>query len=69
MQPKRTSDVSGTDLAAEYLAVRRATERLCEPLAIEDFIPQPIVDVSPPKWHIAHTTWFFEEMILCRFLA
>jgi len=69
MQPKRTSDVSGTDLAAEYLAVRRATERLCEPLAIEDFIPQPIVDVSPPKWHIAHTTWFFEEMILCRFLG
>jgi ergothioneine biosynthesis protein EgtB len=30
-------------------------------------VPQPIVDVSPPKWHIAHATWFFEEMILKKF--
>jgi len=44
--------------------VRGYTEKLCEPLEIEDYIPQPIVDVSPPKWNIAHTTWFFEEMIL-----
>ena len=35
-----------------------------KPLEIEDYIPQPVVDVSPPKWNIAHTTWFFEEMIL-----
>ncbi len=50
-----------------YLRVRKATERLCEPLEIEDYVPQPIVDVSPPKWNIAHTTWFFEEMILKKF--
>nr|HQU93115.1 hypothetical protein [Pyrinomonadaceae bacterium] len=52
-----------------YLRVRKATEQLCEPLEIEDYIPQPIVDVSPPKWNIAHTTWFFEEMILKKFAA
>jgi len=51
-----------------YLSVRRHTEELCEPLEIEDYIPQPVVDVSPPKWNIAHTTWFFEEMILKKFV-
>ncbi len=51
-------------LAGLYLKVRAHTEQLCEPLEIEDYIPQPVVDVSPPKWNIAHTTWFFEEMIL-----
>ena len=50
-----------------YLRVRKHTEQLCEPLETEDYIPQPIVDVSPPKWNIAHTTWFFEEMILKKF--
>ncbi len=50
-----------------YLRVRKATEQLCEPLETEDYIPQPIVDVSPAKWNIAHTTWFFEEMILKKF--
>lgn len=51
-----------------YVSVRGYTEGLCEPLEIEDYIPQPIVDVSPPKWNIAHTTWFFEEMILKKFM-
>jgi ergothioneine biosynthesis protein EgtB len=50
-----------------YQSVRRYTEKLCEPLETEDYIPQPIADVSPPKWNVAHTTWFFEEMILKRF--
>lgn len=56
-------------LAELYSSVRSYTEKLCEPLEIEDYIPQPIVDVSPPKWNIAHTTWFFEEMILRKFAA
>jgi ergothioneine biosynthesis protein EgtB len=55
------------DLAEFYSSVRKYTEKLCQPLEIEDYIPQPIVDVSPPKWNIAHTTWFFEEMILKKF--
>lgn len=57
------------NLIEYYGRVRKATEQLCEPLEIEDYIPQPIVDVSPPKWNIAHTTWFFEEMILKKFAA
>lgn len=54
-------------LTDQFLAVRKYTESLCEPLEIEDYIPQPIVDVSPARWNIAHTTWFFEEMILSKF--
>jgi ergothioneine biosynthesis protein EgtB len=60
INPQRTP----SDLEALYREVRDATERLCEPLQIEDYVPQPSVDVSPPKWNIAHTTWFFEEMLL-----
>src|SRR6476469_2692440 len=56
-----------SDLSAYFKRVRSDTEALCKPLEIEDYIPQPIVDVSPPKWNIAHTTWFFEEMILKKF--
>jgi ergothioneine biosynthesis protein EgtB len=44
--------------------VRRLSADICTPLEIEDYIPQPVVDVSPPRWHLAHTTWFFEEMVL-----
>ncbi|MGI8786306.1 MAG: ergothioneine biosynthesis protein EgtB [Pyrinomonadaceae bacterium] len=55
------------NLADLYSAVRRRTEAICAPLEIEDYIPQPTVDVSPPKWNVAHTTWFFEEMILKKF--
>src|SRR5881227_342450 len=54
-------------LLERYEQVRAYTETLCEPLEIEDYIPQPTVDVSPVKWNIAHTTWFFEEMVLKRF--
>ena len=41
---------------------------LCEPLEIEDYIPQPVDFASPPKWHLSHSTWFFEEMILKKFI-
>ena len=46
------------------LETRKLTETICEPLQIEDYVVQPIVDVSPPKWHLGHTTWFFEDFIL-----
>jgi ergothioneine biosynthesis protein EgtB len=68
MQASHPQQTKHNDIAARYLATRRYTEKLCEPLEIEDYIPQPIVDVSPPKWNIAHTTWFFEEMILKKFV-
>ncbi|HTT04346.1 MAG TPA: ergothioneine biosynthesis protein EgtB [Steroidobacteraceae bacterium] len=51
-------------LLQEYLIVRAQTEALCEPLAIEDYVPQSMPDASPAKWHLAHTSWFFERFIL-----
>ena len=47
-----------------YRWVRQRTEALCEPLQTEDYVPQAALFVSPTKWHIAHTTWFFEEFFL-----
>jgi ergothioneine biosynthesis protein EgtB len=51
-------------LAARYRAVRRATEALCEPLEVEDYVIQSMPDASPAKWHLAHTSWFFETFVL-----
>src|SRR4051794_29999158 len=51
-------------LAAQYHEVRRLSERLCEPLEVEDYGLQSMPDCSPPKWHLAHTTWFFETFVL-----
>jgi len=47
-----------------FIETRKYTETICLPLETEDYVVQPIVDVSPPKWHLGHTTWFFEEFIL-----
>ncbi len=47
-----------------YQQVRNQTELLCQPLMTEDYVIQSMADVSPPKWHLAHTTWFFETFIL-----
>lgn len=51
-------------LTEKYKTVRNYTVELCKPLSTEDHLSQPIVDVSPPKWHLGHTTWFFETFIL-----
>ena len=68
MQAFGKSQTEINDLLTIYRRVRAYTAELCEPLEVEDYIPQPIVDVSPAKWNIAHTTWFFEEMILKKFV-
>ena len=47
-----------------YLEVRGATEELCRPLSAEDCVVHSMAEVSPTKWHLAHTTWFFETFIL-----
>ncbi len=48
--------------------VRAITEQLCSPLETEDYVIQSMDDVSPPKWHLAHVTWFFEAFLLKPFL-
>ncbi|MFP3599124.1 ergothioneine biosynthesis protein EgtB [Chryseobacterium sp. SIMBA_029] len=52
------------DAVKKYTAVRNHSLAICAPLEIEDYVVQPMVDVSPPKWHLGHTTWFFETFIL-----
>jgi len=53
-------------LAQRYKAVRRRSEALCAPLEVEDMVIQSQPDVSPTRWHLAHTTWFFETFVLLR---
>jgi len=56
--------MEGPAVLERYLQTRRATERLCEPLAVEDYVVQAMPDASPAKWHLAHVTWFFETFVL-----
>jgi ergothioneine biosynthesis protein EgtB len=51
-------------LVGRFAQVRQFTEGLCQPLLTEDYVIQAMPDVSPPKWHLAHTSWFFETFIL-----
>ncbi|HQE27576.1 MAG TPA: ergothioneine biosynthesis protein EgtB [Phycisphaerae bacterium] len=55
---------AAADLVQRYRRIRAATERLCEPLETEDFVIQSMPDVSPAKWHLAHTSWFFETFLV-----
>ena len=52
---------------ARYRTVRAQSQALCAPLLPEDTVVQPTLDVSPPKWHLAHTTWFWETFLLREF--
>jgi ergothioneine biosynthesis protein EgtB len=54
--------------AEKFKQVRNFTEFLCQPLEIEDYVIQSMPDVSPAKWHLAHTTWFFESFVLSKAL-
>src|SRR5438067_5619587 len=56
-------------LLARFHRIRNFTNELCLGLEPEDYVVQSIPDVSPTKWHLAHTTWFFETFILKKFLA
>ena len=57
------------DALARLKAVRRRSEDLARPLLPEDMVVQSMPDVSPTKWHLAHTSWFFETFLLLPFLA
>ncbi|MGH8584038.1 MAG: ergothioneine biosynthesis protein EgtB [Gammaproteobacteria bacterium] len=53
-----------TAVSDRYRRVRTTSLDICAPLQIEDYVVQTMPDVSPPKWHLAHTTWFFETFVL-----
>ncbi|MEM1359625.1 MAG: DinB family protein, partial [Bacteroidota bacterium] len=59
---------STTQVRAHYNFVRGQSVTICRPLKAEDYAVQPHPDVSPPKWHLGHTTWFFENFILTEFV-
>jgi ergothioneine biosynthesis protein EgtB len=70
--PQVSGDPQTSDVAAcqveRYKSERRQTQELCEPLSPEDMMVQSCAEASPAKWHLAHTTWFFETFLLREFL-
>jgi len=62
--PVRSGVHAAESLPDRYREVRGFTERLTERLAAEDMVVQSMPDVSPTKWHLAHTSWFFERFVL-----
>lgn len=67
MKTAVSQETSRDTLFTEFDRVRGYTEILCEPLAVDDYQLQSIVQTSPPKWHIAHVTWLFEAFVLPHF--
>jgi ergothioneine biosynthesis protein EgtB len=64
MQASHVPQLVPSSLRCRYEAVRRATLELTRPFSVEDQMMQSMPDASPAKWHLAHTTWFFETFIL-----
>src|SRR5438132_4076781 len=62
--PPVLSTMPAPGVAERYRAIRAATEELIGPLEIEDMVVQAMPDTSPTRWHLAHTTWFFETFVL-----
>jgi len=68
-EPSSISLTNPSEAQRAYQEIRKASEDICQPLAIEDMGIQSMNDVSPPKWHLAHTSWFFETFVLKKALA
>ncbi len=61
---ERPAALAPSSLTDRFRAVRAATVSLCQPLETEDYVVSSMEDVSPTKWHLAHTSWFFETFLL-----
>src|ERR1700761_8435531 len=68
MIPATAATESTSRLFQQFAQVRRQSEELCLPLTPEDMMVQSCSEASPAKWHLAHTTWFFETFLLREFL-
>lgn len=68
MLSETSQKVNKTNILDSFRKVRKHSEDICKPLMTEDYVVQPIADVSPPKWHLAHVTWFFETLVLKPYL-
>ena len=64
----RAETLSREAWLSRYQDVRDQSQRLCAPLQTEDYVIQTMPNVSPPKWHLAHVTWFFETFLLKPYL-
>ncbi len=62
--PGGPAAAASTQLGQRLAAVRRRSGALIAPLEPEDLCLQGMADASPPKWHLGHTTWFFEQFLL-----
>ncbi len=62
--PTMENRSKAAQLAQQYGRVRAFTERICQPLLPEDCVIQSMAEASPTRWHLAHTTWFFEAFFL-----
>ncbi|HEU5340838.1 ergothioneine biosynthesis protein EgtB [Edaphobacter sp.] len=69
MPVKSASTSAAGQLLAQYKAVRQTSLDLCKPLSAEDMMVQSCAEASPVKWHLAHTSWFFETFVLREFAA
>lgn len=64
MHSTAAADSETDSLVDRFRDVRDFTRQICEPLETEDYVVQSMPDVSPTRWHMAHTTWFFETFVL-----
>ncbi len=60
--------LSKAHLLEQFRKIRSFTHQITDPLEVEDFVIQPMENASPAKWHLAHTSWFFETFVLGKFL-
>ncbi len=67
-KPGRCLEGPAKDEGSRFSSTRRKTIELCATLTPEDMMVQSCAEASPAKWHLAHTTWFFESFVLREFL-